>query len=146
MNADQIGSLQPALAALLRRFRPFFFRRTTFEHGHRYLAGLMADLQRKSIEPIALAAGVPVRTLQEFLAFCVRGEERVGNGLQQLVVDEQGCDQAIAPRSAPIWNLDFGLFQRLTLHNRLFTRPTRAHRYCPTTLTWHPIALLNRDR
>ena len=95
MNADQIGSLQPALAALLKRFRPFFFRRTTFDHGHRYLAGLMADLKRKSIEPIALAAGVPVRTLQEFLAFCVRGEERVGNGLQQLVVDEQGCDQAI---------------------------------------------------
>ncbi len=95
MNADQIGSLQPALAALLKRFRPFFLRRTTFDHWHRYLAGLMADLKRKSIEPIALAAGVPVRTLQEFLAFFVWDEERVGNGLQQLVVDEHGCDQAI---------------------------------------------------
>ena len=95
MNADQIRSLQPALAALLERFRPFFPRKTTFAHWHRYLAGLMADLKRKSIEPIALAAGVPVRTLQEFLAFFVWDEDRVRNELQQLVVDEYGCDEAI---------------------------------------------------
>ena len=95
MNADQIRSLQPALAALLERFRPFFARQTTFDHWHRYLAGLMADLKRKSIEPIALAAGVPVRTLQEFLAFFVWNEDRVGNALQQLVADEHGCDRAI---------------------------------------------------
>ncbi|MFH1417716.1 MAG: hypothetical protein ABII12_05445 [Planctomycetota bacterium] len=62
MNADQIRSLQPALAALLERFRPFFARQTTFDHWHRYLVGLLAGLKRKSIEPIALAAGVPVRT------------------------------------------------------------------------------------
>ncbi len=95
MNADQIRSLQPALAALLERFRPFFARKTTFAHWHRYLAGLLADLKRKSIEPIALAAGVPVRTLQEFLAFFVWDEDRVSNGLQQLMADEHSCDQAI---------------------------------------------------
>lgn len=95
MNADQIRSLQPALAALLGRFRPCFGRETTFGHWERYLLGLMTDLKRKSIEPIALAAGVPVRTLQEFLAFFVWDEERVDNALQQLVVDEHGCDQAI---------------------------------------------------
>ena len=95
MNADQIGSLQPALAALLERFRPFFGRGTTFDHWHRYLVGLMADLKRKSIEPIALAAGVPVRTLQEFLAFFVWDEDRVGNELQRMVADEHGCHDAI---------------------------------------------------
>lgn len=95
MNADQIRSLQPALAALLERFRPFFARRTTFDHWHHYLAGLMADLKRKSIEPIALAAGVPVRTLQEFLAFFVWDEDRVRNELQRLVADEHECDEAI---------------------------------------------------
>jgi SRSO17 transposase len=95
MNADQIRSLQPALAALLERFRPFFPRKKTFDHWHRYLAGLMADLKRKCIEPIALAAGVPVRTLQEFLAFFVWDHDRVSNGLQQLVADEHGCDEAI---------------------------------------------------
>ena len=95
MTADQIRSLQPALAALLKRFRPFFNRQATFEHWQRYLLGLMADLKRKSIEPIALGAGVAVRTLQEFLAFFVWDERRVSDKLQQIVQDEYGCAGAI---------------------------------------------------
>jgi SRSO17 transposase len=55
----------------------------------------MADGKRKSIEPIALAAGVAVRTLQEFLAFFDWDERRVNRLLQQLVMDEHGCDEAI---------------------------------------------------
>jgi SRSO17 transposase len=95
MTADQIRSLQPALAALLKRFRPFFHREATFEHWERYLLGLMADLRRKSVEPIALAAGVAVRTLQEFLAFFVWDEQRVSDKLQQIVQDEHGAEGAI---------------------------------------------------
>ena len=57
MTADQIRSLQPALSALLDKFRPCFKREATFGHWQRYLLGLMADLKRKSIEPIALAGG-----------------------------------------------------------------------------------------
>ena len=69
MTSEQIASLQPALAELLEHFRPYFKRRKTFDYWQTYLLGLMSDLKRKSIEPIALASGVPVRTLQEFLAF-----------------------------------------------------------------------------
>ena len=88
MTADQIRSLQPALAALLVRFRSCFQTQKTFGHWERYLLGLMADLKRKSIEPIALSAGVAVRTLQEFLAFFVWDHARVNRQLQQLVADE----------------------------------------------------------
>lgn len=95
MTADQMRSLQPALAALLERFRPCFKREGTFVHWERYLLGLMADLKRKSIEPIALAAGVPVRTLQEFLAFFAWDEDRVSKMLQHLVADEYGSEQGI---------------------------------------------------
>jgi SRSO17 transposase len=95
MNADQIRSLQPALAALLEDFRSCFSRETTFGHWQRYLCGLMTDLKRKSIEPIALAAGVPVRTLQEFLSFFVWDHDRVENMLQQLVMDKHGCEEGI---------------------------------------------------
>lgn len=95
MNADQLGSLQPALAALLDKFRIYFRREPTFKHMQSYLAGLMADLKRKSIEPIALAANVPVRTLQEFLASFVWDDQRVDDHLQRLVVDEHGCDHGI---------------------------------------------------
>jgi SRSO17 transposase len=95
MTADQIRSLQPALAALLVRFRRCFKTEVTFGHWEKYLLGLMADLKRKSIEPIALAAGVAVRTLQEFLAFFSWDHERVNRQLQQLVMDEHGDEEAI---------------------------------------------------
>ncbi|QEG28669.1 hypothetical protein GobsT_34530 [Gemmata obscuriglobus] len=39
----------------------------TFEHLRTYSRGLLSDLPRKTAEPVALAAGTPVRTLQEFL-------------------------------------------------------------------------------
>jgi len=95
MTADQLRSLQPALAALLLRFRGCFKTAKSFGHWEKYLLGLMADLKRKSIEPIALAAGVAVRTLQEFLAFFVWDHERVSAQLQQLVMDEHACETAI---------------------------------------------------
>ena len=95
MTADQIRSLQPALAALLDQFRGCFKTEKTFGHWQKYLLGLMADLKRKSIEPIALAAGVAVRTLQEFLSFFVWDHEGVNRQLQQLVMDEHGCESAI---------------------------------------------------
>ena len=95
MNADQLRSLQPALAALLGDFRDCFQRQSTFQHWQNYLLGLMTDLKRKSIEPIALAAGVAVRTLQEFLAFFAWDHERVNVRLQHRVMDEHACTEAI---------------------------------------------------
>ena len=95
MTADQIRSLQPALAALLEKFRPCFKRQGTFAHWERYLLGLITDLKRKSIEPIALAAGVAVRTLQEFLAQFVWDHGRVNDMLQHMVMDEYGSEESI---------------------------------------------------
>jgi SRSO17 transposase len=95
MTADQIRSLQPALAALLESFRGCFGREPTFGHWERYLLGLLADLKRKSIEPIALAAGVKVRTLQEFLATFEWDHGRVGKLLQQRVMDRHASEAAI---------------------------------------------------
>ena len=68
MTADQIGSLQPALAALLAGFRPCFRRESTFDHWERYLLGLMADLKRKSIvERINKASGMGLSASDAFL-------------------------------------------------------------------------------
>lgn len=95
MTADQIRSLQPALAALLATFRPCFKRAASFHHWERYIVGLITDLKRKSIEPIALAAGVAVRTLQEFLAFFAWDHRRVDKILRQEVMDRHGSEHAI---------------------------------------------------
>ena len=51
--------------------------------------GLVGDLKRKSIEPIALASGVAVRTLQEFLAFFKWDHQLVEKTLVREVIDRQ---------------------------------------------------------
>lgn len=95
MNADQIRSLRPAMEQFTEQFRLYFKRKPTFRHFRCYLLGLMAQLRRKSIEPIALAAGVPVRTLQEFLAFFAWDHQRLDDALQRMVAEEHANDEAI---------------------------------------------------
>jgi len=95
MDYGQIAGFQPALAELLDKFRYCFKREKTFGHWQRYILGLMADLKRKSIEPIALSAGVAVRTLQEFLAFFKWDHQRVEQAMLRLIADEHNSEQAI---------------------------------------------------
>jgi SRSO17 transposase len=67
MTPEQMMVLGTAFAAFLRWFECCIAYRPTTEHLHSYCRGLLSDLARKSIEPIALACGTAVRTLQEFL-------------------------------------------------------------------------------
>src|SRR5262249_8963790 len=67
MTEKQLDELGPALDDFLQ---PYLFccgYTQSFAHLHTYCKGLLSDLKRKSVEPIALAAGCAVRTLQEFL-------------------------------------------------------------------------------
>lgn len=68
MTDGQIRQLGPAFSSFLRRFRPCFLQGRTAAHFDSYCHGLLSDLPRKTVEPVALASGTPVRTLQEFLA------------------------------------------------------------------------------
>ncbi len=67
MTAEQIAGLGPAFTGFLSSFRRCFPRRESFVHLGTYCRGLISDLARKSVEPIALAGGCAVRTLQLFL-------------------------------------------------------------------------------
>ena len=67
MTAERVAGLGPAFTEYLRCFRSCFVTSNTFAHLGTYGRGLLSDLARKSVEPIALAAGCAVRTLQEFL-------------------------------------------------------------------------------
>jgi SRSO17 transposase len=67
MTEQQLQALGPALADFLDRFLFCCGYTQTFAHLGTYVRGLLSDLPRKSVEPIALQAGTPVRTLQEFL-------------------------------------------------------------------------------
>ena len=89
MDNEQLASFEPALARFLEKIRHCFKRDKTFRYMQKYMLGLMADLKRKSIEPIALVSGVAVRTLQEFLAFFSWDHELVDKTLVRQVVERQ---------------------------------------------------------
>jgi SRSO17 transposase len=67
MTPEQLLALGSAFAVYLRIFEDFIGYQPTIEHLHAYCRGLLSALPRKSIEPIALACGTAVRTLQEFM-------------------------------------------------------------------------------
>lgn len=88
MTEQQLLDLGPALADFLDQFLFCCGYTQTFEHLKVYCRGLLSDLRRKSVEPIALAAGVPVRTLQEFLRDHDWNQDEVGQLLQQHVAQQ----------------------------------------------------------
>ena len=67
MTPEQLRALGTALTGYLQLFANCFVHDRTVRHLHGYCRGLLSDLPRKSIEPMALACGTAVRTLQEFL-------------------------------------------------------------------------------
>src|SRR5262249_59150046 len=83
MTDQAIAQLGPAFAAFLRRFRPCFLQSRTAAHFDSYCRGLLSDLPRKSVEPIALACGTAVRTLQEFLVTARWDQEQARDLLQR---------------------------------------------------------------
>ncbi len=83
MTPEQVAALGPAFAAYLRDFDPCLLQARTREHLQTYCRGLLSDLPRKSVEPIALAAGTAVRTLQEFLRDHVWDQAQARDRLQR---------------------------------------------------------------
>jgi SRSO17 transposase len=94
MTPDQMMALGTAFAAYLRIFEDCVAYRPTAGHLHSYCRGLLSDLGRKSIEPIALACGTAVRTLQEFLRDHVWDQFGMRDRLQQRLVRQPALNAA----------------------------------------------------
>src|SRR2546428_8689488 len=88
MTAEQVAALGPAFTDYLRCFRSCFVTSNTFAHLGTYCRGLLSDLARKSVEPIALAAGTAVRTLQEFLTHHAWNHAAMRDAMQRRIVRE----------------------------------------------------------
>lgn len=88
MEAEQIRELKPLLTKYLKEFADCFDRRDTRDYLPVYVEGQLSNLSEKSCEPIALAAGVRPRNLQEFLAHYAWDEGRARQRLQQIVQRE----------------------------------------------------------
>jgi hypothetical protein len=62
-----VESLVADLAAYANAFLADFSRKDQALWAHRYLQGLVSAHPRKSIEPMALAHGFPIRSMQAFI-------------------------------------------------------------------------------
>jgi SRSO17 transposase len=103
MTANEILALRPRIQRFLRLFDDCFLNETTRHHLHVYVRGQLSNLPRKSVEPIALAAKMPPKTLQQFLSLAKWDHLRMRDQLQQRVAtrhrgprvvgvfDETGC-------------------------------------------------------
>lgn len=95
MDAEQIRGLQPMLTRFVKRFDDCFARKDTRAHLATYVKGQLSDLPRKSVEPIALAAGTPVRTLQEFLSQHRWLEDLARDRLQHIVAEDHAHPHSV---------------------------------------------------
>src|SRR5947209_16227641 len=95
MDIPQIRTLKPALKKFLKRFDHCFPRKDTRAHLPVYVSGQLSDIPEKSVEPIAIHAGVPPRTLQEFLSQHHWDQDRLRDDLQRIVRDDHSGSHSV---------------------------------------------------
>lgn len=103
MTANEILALRPRIERFLRLFDECFVDDGTRHHLRVYVQGQLSNLPRKSVEPIAVAADMAPKTLQQFLSLAKwdhllmrdRLQRRVASGHRGPrvigVFDETGC-------------------------------------------------------
>jgi SRSO17 transposase len=95
MTVEQILVLEPALAEFLGEFDDCFGRSEPRQHLKHYVRGQLSNLQRKSVEPIALFNHIAPRTLQEYLSSDVWDHGRARDRVQQIVARDHEDPKAI---------------------------------------------------
>ena len=88
MTEEQIADLAPALRGHLRSYRRCLGGPAVQAHIDTYCRGLLSDLPRKSVEPIALSAGGCVRSLQLLLTQHEWDETGLRDAMQRRILQE----------------------------------------------------------
>jgi SRSO17 transposase len=95
MDTKTIKNMGRKLRTFLAEFDDCFSRTNQRAHLQTYVSGQLSDLERKSIEPIALAANVPPRTLQYFLSTGLWDGPRLRDRVQWIVARDHSHPRAI---------------------------------------------------
>jgi SRSO17 transposase len=93
---EEMKGLRCRLTWFLKRFEDCIKTAPSREHLRTYVGGQVSSLPRKSVEPIALAAGVAPRTLQEFLGLHHWDHEAVRRRVHEIVAKDHADPHAIA--------------------------------------------------
>jgi SRSO17 transposase len=95
MDAKTIKNMGRRLRTFLAEFDDCFSRTEQRQHLQTYIRGQLSDLERKSVEPIALAANVPPRTLQYFLSASPWDGPRLRDRVQWVAARDHSHPRAI---------------------------------------------------
>lgn len=95
MEVKDIKAIGRKLKKFLSQFNDCFGRSEPRANLETIVQGQLSNLERKSLEPIALAAGVPPRTLQDFVASGHWDQERMCDKTQQIVATEHAHSRSI---------------------------------------------------
>jgi len=96
MEVSELRQVRRNLDRFLRRFEGCIKMKPTRRHLRTYVRGQMSDLERKSVEPMALGAGVAPRTLQEFLGLHRWDHEALRRRVREVIQRDHGEENAIA--------------------------------------------------
>ncbi len=95
MDIQELRKVRRELNAFTRQFDNYIKTRPSRDHMKTYLNGQLGPLVRKSIEPIALDAGVAPRSLQEFLSIHRWDEDAVARRLREILMRDHADPNAI---------------------------------------------------
>ena len=95
MDVQEIKGMGRKLRRFLHEFDDCFGRSEPREHLRTYVQGQLSNLPRKSIEPMALSAGIAPRTLQGFFSYLSWDEPHLRDRLQWIVARDHGHPNAI---------------------------------------------------
>lgn len=96
MEIRELKGLRKKLDVFVSRFDDCIKTAPSRRHLRTYVGGQVGDLERKNAAAIALEAGVPPRSLQEFLAIHRWDEAAVRDRVQEIVVAGHADPNAIA--------------------------------------------------
>ena len=95
MDLQELRQIRRALNRFVSKFDKCIKTKPSRAHLRTYVNGQLGSLERKSVEPIALEAGVPPRTLQQFLSEYEWDEEAVGRRFRAWAKRKHGTPNGI---------------------------------------------------
>lgn len=96
MEISELKKVRRNLDRFLGRFEDCIKTKPSRRHLRTYVRGQISDLERKSVEPIALEAGVAPRTLQEFLGLHRWDHEALRRRVGEIIQRDHADENAIA--------------------------------------------------
>ncbi|MFZ4526235.1 MAG: IS701 family transposase [Chlorobium sp.] len=87
--------LFPGLTEYLAPYHPYFYCIKSRETAKCYLAGLMMDGERKSVEPMSVKVNTPERVMQYFLSSALWDEQKVGAEYRHRMLMETSDPQGL---------------------------------------------------